>query len=130
MRVRITEVLKFVVAAALGFTLRVMQETSQSSTSCPSACASSHIAVPPPDLNALGDQLREPYKPLSAADVIEYRFVNLTHVYDSHGSKPQTLLKKYHHGDLKELLLHTRNYFTSEERRLVNTSFPERDHTL
>ncbi|PAA91912.1 hypothetical protein BOX15_Mlig009997g5, partial [Macrostomum lignano] len=114
-RLKITELLKFLVACGIGYTLRVLIESSNYKYSSSLAgerlnavnSISESETVEQTRKRLCGDiheQLKMPYRPGHENETIEYRFFTLDTLYDVHRSVPRTSLKKYQSNDIRQLL--------------------------
>lgn len=129
MRIRVNEIFKFVVAVAIGFTLRIMMETGGGGMGILPSLNMQHAYQPAGHKNGASkaaraagasssdadydEQLREQYVPRLPDDVIEYRYFTSEHVYDIHRAVPRSAMKKYQRVDIKDIVKAARNFIKS-----------------
>ena len=105
---RPTELVKFLIAISLGFSLHFLLDLSAKQTRCPQCPVCSPVTesndLLKPELQL---QLREPYKAKDMYDVIRFDYFNSSQLFTNKDGRPIIDLLGHHKSDFKDILHQT-----------------------
>ena len=115
---RPTELVKFLIAVSLGFSLHFLLDLSAKQTRCPQCPVCSPVTesndLLKPELQL---QLREPYKAKDMYDVIRFDYFNSSQLFTNKDGRPIIDLLGHHKSDFKDILHQTMALINSGKHR-------------